>query len=279
MTVTAVPNPGYAFSNFTGDLIGITNPQSITMSAPHTVAAVFVPSGPPSVAIDVPLPGAAISGMVPVTGWAIDNTSAAGTPVSLVQVKVDGVVVGNATYGAVRADVCSVYPGRPNCPNVGYSFTLNANTLIPGSHTITVAATDSDGTPDLGSASVNVISSLLIPGTRAGVFRNGISFLENTNGNGLYDAGVDHYIPGFIPPGGTQTGDLPVTGDWTGDGHTKVRIYRPSTGTWWLDANNDGIFNAGDYTYQFGGLTGDLPVVGDWNAVAGVSVHKDCIGV
>ena len=63
------------------------------------------------------------------------------------------------------------------------------------------------------------------------------------------------------------------------DGHAKVGIYRPSTGTWWLDANNDGVFNAGDYTYQFGGLTGDLPVVGDWNGVAGASTHKDCIGI
>jgi len=52
-----------------------------------------------------------------------------------------------------------------------------------------------------------------------------------------------------------------------------------AAGTWWLDANNDGSFGAGDYTYGFGGLPGDIPVVGDWNGVAGVSTHKSCIGI
>jgi hypothetical protein len=112
-----------------------------------------------------------------------------------------------------------------------------------------------------------------------GVFRNGAQFLQDSNGNGSYDAGVDKFIPSFVPPGGAQAGDIPVSGDWTGDGHTKVGLYRPSAGTWWLDANNDGVFNAGDYTYQFGGVTGDLPVVGNWNNVAGTSVNKTCIGI
>ena len=33
--------------------------------------------------------------------------------------------------------------------------------------------------------------------------------------------------------------DLPVTGDWSGDGVTKVGLYRPSTGQWFLDRNGD----------------------------------------
>ena len=76
-----------------------------------------------------------------------------------------------------------------------------------------------------------------------------------------------------------MAGDVAVAGDWTGDGHTKVGIYRTSAGTWYLDANNDGVYNSGDYTYNFGGLPGDTPVVGDWNAVQGISVHKSCIGI
>jgi hypothetical protein len=70
-----------------------------------------------------------------------------------------------------------------------------------------------------------------------------------------------------------------VVGDWTGDGHAKVGIYRTSTGTWYLDANNDGVYNAGDYTYSFGGLPGDMPFVGDWNGVMGISAYKSCIGI
>ena len=67
-----------------------------------------------------------------VSGWAVDNASAVGTAISSVQVKVDGSVVGTATYGISRPDVCAVYPGRPGCPNVGYSYSLNTSTLSPG---------------------------------------------------------------------------------------------------------------------------------------------------
>src|SRR5205085_971170 len=106
--------------------------------------------------IDTPASGTTISGIVTVTGWAVDNSAAVGTAINNVQVHVDGAVVGNATYGSNRPDVCAAYPGRPGCPNVGYSFSLNTSSLTPGNHAITVTATDSDGTPDSGSAGVTV---------------------------------------------------------------------------------------------------------------------------
>ena len=111
---------------------------------------------PPTVYIDTPAPGAVVSGIVPITGWAIDNAAAVGTAISSVQVKVDGTVVGSATYGFGRPDVCAAYPGRPGCPNVGYSYSLDTSTLSAGTHTITVTATDNDETPDTGFASVSV---------------------------------------------------------------------------------------------------------------------------
>jgi hypothetical protein len=117
---------------------------------------VNVQTPPPTVYIDAPASGATVSGIVTVSGWAVDNASAVGTAISSVQVKVDGSVVGTATYGISRPDVCAVYPGRPGCPNVGYSFSLDTSTLSVGSHTITVTATDSDETPDTSSASVTV---------------------------------------------------------------------------------------------------------------------------
>ena len=110
----------------------------------------------PAVWIDAPTPTSTVSGMVTVSGWALDSASAVGTAISSVQVKVDGSVVGAAAYGLSRADVCAVYPGRPGCPNVGYSYSLNTSTLTAGTHTITVAATDSDATPLTGSYSVTV---------------------------------------------------------------------------------------------------------------------------
>jgi hypothetical protein len=63
-------------------------------------------------------------------------------------------------------------------------------------------------------------------------------------------------------------------GDWTGDGKAKVGIYRSSTGQWLLDANNNGAYDAGDLTFNFGGVTGDIPVAGDWSGLG-----KSCVGL
>ena len=121
-----------------------------------TVAAAPLWAQAPTVAIESPGPGATVSGVFPVTGWAIDNVVNIGTPISTVQVFVDGTRVGNAAYGASRPDVCIVYPGRPNCPSVGYAFYIDSSTLTPGAHTIMVSAVDTDPTPDTGTSSVQV---------------------------------------------------------------------------------------------------------------------------
>jgi hypothetical protein len=157
------PNVGFSYSLNTSAL-GVGS-HTITVTAtdsdgsPDSGSAsvnVNVQATPPTVWIDAPTSGATVSGIVSVSGWAIDNAAAVGTAIGSVQVKVDGTVVGNATYGSSRPDVCAVYPSRVGCPNVGFSYSLDTSSLSPGSHTITVIATDSDGSPDSGSASVGI---------------------------------------------------------------------------------------------------------------------------
>ena len=57
-----------------------------------------------------------------------------------------------------------------------------------------------------------------------------------------------------------QPGDIPVMGDWNGDGTWTVGVVR---GNQWLlrDENSSG---PADYNFTFGN-PGDIPVVGDWN--------------
>ena len=109
----------------------------------------------PSLHIDAPAPGATVSGTVTVAGWAIDNALTVGTPIGSVQVLVDGTAVGAAIYGYSRPDVCAAYPGRPGCPNVGYSYALNTAALAAGSHTIMVTAT-AIGSAETGSTTITV---------------------------------------------------------------------------------------------------------------------------
>ncbi len=100
----------------------------------------------PSVWIDMPTANATLSGMVAIGGWAIENTSVVGpNGISSIAVFVDGNQVGKATYGSPRSDVCALWPGRPGCPNVGWTYTLNAALFAAGSHTLNIAATDSAG--------------------------------------------------------------------------------------------------------------------------------------
>lgn len=63
VTVTAVPEPGAAFTGFGDDLTGIANPQSLTVDADKTVSAHFAPSAGgcgagPELALLLPLLGA-----------------------------------------------------------------------------------------------------------------------------------------------------------------------------------------------------------------------------
>jgi len=136
--------PGnHSLGVFAFDTNGVSSESALGFS-------VAVAGLPPLVQIDIPANGSTVAGPVTVSGWTLDNA----TVINGVQVLVDGSPVGTATYGIYRPDVCNVYPGRPGCPNVGYSFTWDSTTVAPGNHTITVSAADADPSPDSGSGSV-----------------------------------------------------------------------------------------------------------------------------
>lgn len=85
-----------------------------------------------------------------------------------------------------------------------------------------------------------------------GQFRptNGFVYLRNSNDTGF--ANTEFFFG--------QAGDIPVSGDWNGDGIDTVGIYR--NGTFFLrNSNNTGF---ADLAVPFG-APGDIPVVGDWD--------------
>jgi glucose/arabinose dehydrogenase len=100
--------------------------------------------------------------------------------------------------------------------------------------------------------------------TRVGVFRpqTGQWFLD-LDGDGIWDGcGVDGCLPQFGAPT-----DLPVTGDWTGSGMTRIGVFRPQTGQWFLDLDGDGAWDGcgvDGCLPQFG-ATADRPIAGDWS--------------
>jgi parallel beta-helix repeat protein len=127
---------------------------------------------------------------------------------------------------------------------------------------------DNDGVSDM-NATFGVIGDIPVAGDwdgdgdgNIGVFRQNHSgtgltmfFLDLDNSGGSADQSVAFGEPD----------DLPVIGDWDGDGDDNIGLYRPSstTGVFYLDIDNDGGI-ADIVTPEYGDL-GDIPIAGDWD--------------
>jgi len=121
--------------------------------------------------------------------------------------------------------------------------------------------------------------SLAVAADRVGVYRpQAAQWFLDLNSDGVWEGcGVDGCLPQF----GAAT-DLPVSGDWSGSGVSRIGVYRPQTGQWFLDQNNNGAWDGcGVDTClpQFGAAT-DLPVSGDWSGsgVSRIGVYRPQTG-
>ena len=76
-----------------------------------------------------------------VRGWALDSSG-----VKSVEAFVDGKLLGNISYGALRPDVNKVCPGYPSGDNAGFDETVNISSLSNGKKTLEVKITGNSGT-------------------------------------------------------------------------------------------------------------------------------------
>ncbi|MCZ7402396.1 MAG: right-handed parallel beta-helix repeat-containing protein [Candidatus Methanoperedens sp.] len=83
-----------------------------------------------------------------------------------------------------------------------------------------------------------------------GIYRNGVFYLRNSNTAGNADLAFAY----------GESGDIPVVGDWNGDGIDTIGVYRD--GVFYLRNNNSA--GIADLAFAYG-QSGDIPVVGDWN--------------
>ncbi len=131
--------------------------QNTTVSRTFTTANLS--GNPININIDNPGPNhPSFSGAASFYGWALDSTL--GVAISTVGISVDGVFIRNATYGSSRTDVCTVFPGRAGCPNVGWSAIVDTTTLTNSVHTLDVEATTATGQHATQSATFTVANTM-----------------------------------------------------------------------------------------------------------------------
>ncbi len=104
-----------------------------------------------------------------------------------------------------------------------------------------------------------------------GVYNSiGVFYLRNSNSAGGADITAIY---------GGDPSDLPVPGDWNGDGIDTIGVYRSSTGFAFLSDSNTSP--AVDYSILFGN-PGDTPFAGKWSADMthdGIGVYRNSNGI
>ncbi len=80
------------------------------------------------------------SGMMPLTGWALDDDG-----IERVEIFVDGFVVGIADTLHNRPDVQNLYPGYPDSAAAGFGFQLDSTQFLNDLHTVSARVTSNSG--------------------------------------------------------------------------------------------------------------------------------------
>ncbi len=182
---------------------------------------------------------------------------------------------GSEGSGLSRLEVWKGLPGRGGTEieflrnttryNVDHTYPIN----IPSGE-IYIRVFDQAGNESLFNLNVKqtIIDAVIC------VFRpNTQRWYIDLDGNGTWSGcGTDRCLGLFGAPG-----DLPVAGDWDNTGFSKIGVYRPGTGMWYLD-NGDGFWSGCGTDMCLGpfGAPGDLPIAGDWTntGTAKIGVYR-----
>ncbi|NJM13468.1 MAG: hypothetical protein HC889_17790 [Synechococcaceae cyanobacterium SM1_2_3] len=214
--------------------------------------------------------GAAIASDFPTTNNAFDRVIGSSKDAFVVKLE-EGVTLTVTTKGSgtVKSSNVTGINCRSDCTETYAAGAVVELTAVPVSGW--AFAGWSGACSGAGTCTVSMTAAKTVTATftqyfaTVGVFRNGGWYLDD-NGNGIWDSCSPG--PDLCMSFG-QAGDLPIVGDWNGDGKTKIGVFRPGAGAFYLDYNGndiwDGCGSGPDRCYTNFVLPGDSPVVGDWN--------------
>ncbi len=165
----------------------------------------------------------------------------------------------NGAAAVVQLSVASSDTNVVTASLDGSSLRITPVSAASGASNITLTVTGANGVAVTDTFTVYVN----VPRASVGAFRDGKWFLD-ANASWSWNAGDLAFPYG-------KAGDVPITGDWNGDGYTDLGLFR--NGKFILDLNGNRVADASDVGFVFG-LATDIPVAGDWNGDG-----KDDIGI
>ncbi len=138
---------------------------------------------------------------------------------------------------------------------VGGTATQNRDYGV-GNHTAKVKVTDAAGLASTETVEVHALSNEA----------RGIAAWRPSSGMWYFQAGSEPHTRWGIST------DIPVEGDYDGDGTIDIAVYRPSTG-WWY-------FQDGSRAHTQWGTPGDIPLPGDYNGDGStdIAVYRPATG-
>lgn len=301
LSLSATPEPGYVFSGWSDGCSG-TGSCTVTASSSTVVTANFSSNLSDRIGVYRPSTGewfldkngngawdgcasdgcvqpfGATEGLPIVGDWTGSGVTKLGLFVSdSAQWFLDG--NGNGLWDGCEIDICSeTYGVSTDLPAIGRWKTGVEDRLAIFRPTEKRWHLDLNGNENLDKCRIDKCPSfniyqngdLPVAGDWAGRGRTDLGLFRpstgewflNTNSNRTWNGCKRDLCIGSFG----MSGDIPVTGDWNGTGTTKIGVFRPSTGEWFLDFNGNGRWDGpGNDLYVSGyGQSGDLPVVGKW---------------
>jgi hypothetical protein len=176
--------------------------------------------------------------------------------------------------------------GGPTVGGTGNSLVLETEAPLSGSPALGTGVAGAPGTDERGVVRPSVAAGG--PGIDVGAFQFAPSIATFRASTGTW------FLNTLLPPADTAgayspidtaqfqfgtVGDIAVHGDWLGTGLDEVGVFRPSTGTWYLDTGALNYSASTTIQIQFG-MSGDIPVVGHWlgTAISYVGVFRPSTG-